>query len=163
MVDSRRNYDVSLVKKFFIQLRIKKMSKAIENLLEAQKLAMRIRPKVGGFPVIAETLRLAGVTRNVWTLHSCQSLYLTKHGPVIQPGIPLINQTVEVAPFSQEALIGALCVDQAGESTFLEFLNTTWRAGIINYDVDLENRKVTYFGACGESYSEFYLAVVIQK
>jgi hypothetical protein len=39
------------------------MSNAIENLIEAQKYAMNIRPKVGGFPVFAETLRLAGVSR----------------------------------------------------------------------------------------------------
>ena len=33
------------------------MSKAIENLRAAQKHAMAIRPKVGGFPYLAETLR----------------------------------------------------------------------------------------------------------
>jgi uncharacterized protein YbcV (DUF1398 family) len=39
-------------------------SKAIENLQAAQKRAMAIRPKVGGFPVLAEVLRQAGVRRN---------------------------------------------------------------------------------------------------
>ena len=33
------------------------MSKAIENLQQAQERAMAIRPKVGGFPYLAETLR----------------------------------------------------------------------------------------------------------
>ena len=51
---------------------------AIENLIEAQKYAMSIRPKIGGFPYLAEALRLAGITRNIWSLPSCQSLYLTK-------------------------------------------------------------------------------------
>jgi uncharacterized protein YbcV (DUF1398 family) len=41
------------------------MSNAIENLQAAQKHAMTIRPKVGGFPYLAETLRRAGVTRNI--------------------------------------------------------------------------------------------------
>jgi uncharacterized protein YbcV (DUF1398 family) len=45
------------------------MSKAIDNLEEAQKRAMALRPKVGGFPYLAETLRRAGVTR---TSGSCQ-------------------------------------------------------------------------------------------
>ncbi len=36
------------------------MSKAIENLEAAQKRAMAMRPKVGGFPYLAETLRRAG-------------------------------------------------------------------------------------------------------
>jgi len=44
------------------------MSKAIENLDAAQRQAMAIRPKVGGFPYLAETLRRAGVTRNFWFL-----------------------------------------------------------------------------------------------
>ena len=33
------------------------MSKAIENLEAAQRKAMAMRPKVGGFPYLAETLR----------------------------------------------------------------------------------------------------------
>lgn len=43
------------------------MSKAIENLQTAQKQAMAVRPKVGGSPYLAETLRRAGVTRNLWS------------------------------------------------------------------------------------------------
>lgn len=37
---------------------------------------------VGGFPYLAEILRLrrAGVTRNVWFLPACESLYLTDAG-----------------------------------------------------------------------------------
>jgi uncharacterized protein YbcV (DUF1398 family) len=42
--------------------------KAIDNLNQAMKQAAAIRPKVGGFPYLAETLRQAGVTRNVWSL-----------------------------------------------------------------------------------------------
>jgi Zinc-binding dehydrogenase len=59
------------------------MSKAVENLQAAQKRAMAGRPKVGGFPYLAETLRRAGVTRNLWSLPFCQSLYLTSDGPVV--------------------------------------------------------------------------------
>ena len=44
------------------------MSKAIENLEAASQRAMAIRPKVGGFAHLAETLRQAGVTRNIWSL-----------------------------------------------------------------------------------------------
>ena len=36
------------------------MSRAIENLEAAQKRALAIRPRVGGFPYLAETLRRAG-------------------------------------------------------------------------------------------------------
>ena len=99
------------------------MSKAIENLEAAQRLAMAIRPKVGGFPYLAETLRRAGVTRNFWFLPACQSLYLTNEGPVVTQGKPLATGTVDVPPFNREALISALRTDQAGESSF----RNSWR------------------------------------
>jgi uncharacterized protein YbcV (DUF1398 family) len=38
------------------------MGKATENLQAAQPRAAAGRPKVGGFPYLAETLRRAGVT-----------------------------------------------------------------------------------------------------
>jgi uncharacterized protein YbcV (DUF1398 family) len=98
------------------------MSKAIENLQAAFQRAMVIRPKVGGFPYLAETLRQAGVTRNIWSLPACQSLYLTELGPVVTIGAPLASGTVDVPPFDRDALIAALRTDQAGNSTFPEFL-----------------------------------------
>ena len=62
------------------------MSKAIENLQAAQQRATAVRPEVGGFPYLAETLRRAGVTRNLWFLPACESLYLTEQGPVVTQG-----------------------------------------------------------------------------
>jgi uncharacterized protein YbcV (DUF1398 family) len=91
------------------------MSKAIENLEAAQQRATVIRPKVGGFPYLAETLRRAGVT-----------------------------------------LISALRTDQAGESTFPEFLAASWRAGFVRYDVDFNTRTVAYYGCNEEQYVEAY-------
>ena len=67
------------------------MSEAIENLERAQQRAMAGRSKVGGFPYLAETLRRAGVTRNLWYLPSCQSVYLTQLGAVVQQGTPLVT------------------------------------------------------------------------
>lgn len=137
------------------------MSKAIENLEAAQKTAMAIRPKVGGFPYLAGTLRHAGVTRNVWFLPACQSLYLTNDGPVMIQGTPLAIGTMDVPVFNREALISALRTDQAGESTFPEFLASAWRAGVVRYEVDFAARTVTYYGCDGEEYVETYLAVEI--
>lgn len=137
------------------------MSKAVENLLKAQQFAMSIRPKVGGFPYLAEVLRKAGITRNIWNLPSCQSIYLTKYGSVVSQDTPLINTTVDIPPFDREALIKALRIDQAGQSTFPEFLKTSWEAGVVSYIVDFEKRIVTYYGVLGESYAENYPAVKI--
>ena len=132
------------------------MSKAIENLERAQKQAMAIRPKVGGFPYLAETLRRAGVARNTWTLPACQALYLTKVGPVAMISASLISGTSDVPAFNRDALIRALRVDQAGESTFLQFLESSWLAGVIRFDVDFEARTVSYHGCNGEQYLEAY-------
>lgn len=137
------------------------MSKAIENLTEAMKVAEAGRPRVGGFPYLAEVLRKAGVTRNVWSLPSCQSLFLTRDGPVIMQGAPSGQRSSDVSAFDGAALIEALRVDQAGESTFPEFLNASWRAGVVRYDVDLEVRTVAYQGCNGEEYKEDYPAVTV--
>ena len=42
------------------------MSKAIDNLNTAMQRAASVRPRVGGFPYLAEILRQAGVTRKIW-------------------------------------------------------------------------------------------------
>jgi hypothetical protein len=88
------------------------MSRAIENLTEAMKRAEEILPKAGGFPYLAEVLRQAGATRNVWSLPSCQSLFLTQEGPIIMQGTPLVSGVVDVPRFDEDALIRALRIDQ---------------------------------------------------
>lgn len=139
------------------------MSKAIEKLEAAQKRALAMRPKVGGFPYLAETLRRAGVTRNFWSLPACQSIFLTDDGPVVAQGTPLLTGMTDVPSFDREALISALRTDQAGESTFPEFLAASWRAGVVQYDVDFAARTVTYCGCNGEEYVEAYPSVEVDS
>ena len=92
------------------------MSKAIEKLETAQKRAMAIRPKVGGFPYLAEVLRQAGVKRNLWFLPSCQSLYLMNDGSVVIQGTPLVTGTVDVPKFDRDGLnSGRTC--KSGDAT----------------------------------------------
>lgn len=134
------------------------MSTAIENLMSAQQRAMAGRPKIGGFPYLAETLRRSGVTRNFWCLPACQSLYVTKEGSVVVQGTPLVTGMTDIPPFDREALITALRTDQAGESTFPEFMMAAWKAGVVSYDVDFAARTCTYYGAEGEKYMEAYPA-----
>jgi uncharacterized protein YbcV (DUF1398 family) len=137
------------------------MSDAIENLKAAQQRGMAGRPKIGGFPYLAETLRRAGVTRNLWYLPACQSIYLTAMGPVAVQGKPLIEGTADVPAFHREALIAALRTDQSGKSTFPEFLVASWKAGVVKYDVDLIKRTCTYYGVGDEKYVETYPEVEI--
>lgn len=137
------------------------MSKAIENLQAAQQCAAANRPEVGGFPYLAEVLRQAGVTSYHWYLPACQSLYLTNDGSVVVQGTPLVTGAVDVPQFSQNALIAALRANQAGQSTFPEFLSAAWHAGVIRYDVDSKARTVTYHGCNNEAYVEAYPAVEV--
>lgn len=135
------------------------MSKAIDNLKAAFEEGMKNRPKVGGFPFLAETLRSFGVSRNIWNLPSCQSIYITTDGPVVMQGEVLLMGFDIVPSFNPEALIHALRTDQAGGSTFPEFLKAAWSAGVVSYDVDFEKRSVSYFGVKGEVYIEEYAAI----
>lgn len=137
------------------------MSKAIDNLMAAMKAAEAIRPRVGGFPYLAEALRKAGVMRNIWALPSGQSMFLTREGAVVLQGTPLVTGAVDVPAFDEGALIRALRSDQAGESSFPEFLEASWGAGVVRYEVDLEARTVAYQGCHGEEYVEAYPAVSV--
>ncbi|PJZ82672.1 DUF1398 domain-containing protein [Leptospira meyeri] len=139
------------------------MTNLTTKLTEAQKFAMSIRPKVGGFPVLAEVLRSVGVQSNRWSLPSCQAIYQMKEGSVVQQGTPLVNGVFEIANFDRDALITALRTDQEGRSSFPEFLKAAWNAGVIGYDVDFVGRKVVYYGVNGESYLEEYPAVVLNR
>jgi uncharacterized protein YbcV (DUF1398 family) len=137
------------------------MTNLIEKLQAAQSHALANRPKVGGFPYLAECLKQAGVQHNYWELPSCQSIYVMNDGTVVNQGSPLITGMAEVPVFNEEALITALRTNQAGESTFPEFLQSAWQAGIIKYHVDFSKHLVTYYGANKESYEEFYPEVEV--
>lgn len=139
------------------------MKDTINQLIEAQKHAMSIRPAVDGFPVLAEVLSQAGVLINRWSLPSCQSIYLLKDNKsIVQQGAPLVTGTHIIPRFNQEALITAIRQDQAGKSTFPEFLQATWDAGVISYEVDFTARRVVYYGVYNESYEEKYPAVEVK-
>ncbi|WP_413580716.1 DUF1398 domain-containing protein [Bdellovibrio sp. HCB288] len=137
------------------------MTDLASRLSTAMNRAFAIRPKVGGFPVLAEVLRQAGVTMNRWTLPACQSVYLFKEGSIVQQGEPLLKGQEIIPKFDQTALIKALRTDQAGNSNFPEFLRAAWSAGVVGYDVDFTARKVVYYGVNGESYIEDYPAVEV--
>ncbi|MFI0220879.1 DUF1398 family protein [Streptomyces lydicus] len=132
------------------------MTTAITTLQAALRRAAALRPAVGGFPYLAETLRQAGITRCRMAVPSNAMLYLSAAGPVAVQGEPLVTGTVGVPPFDREALIAALRADQGGRTTFPEFVAGCWKAGVVWYDVDLIARTCTYYGADGDHYVETY-------
>lgn len=134
-------------------------SNSQNQLQTAMKYAMEHRPKVGGFPFLAECLRQVGVKKNIWTLPSAQSVYIMEDSTLIQQGTPLVLGMTVAPSFNEQALVKALRTDQVGESTFPEFLMATWNSGVVTYEVDFSAHTVSYYGARGESYVESYPAV----
>ncbi|MER6487953.1 MULTISPECIES: DUF1398 family protein [Streptomyces] len=134
---------------------------AIGRLQAAMERGAAARPRVGGFPYLAESLRRAGVARCRMAVPSNAFLYLTDHGHVVVQGEPLVTGFAVAPSFDREGLIAALRADQAGETTFPEFVRGCWSAGIVWYDVDTAARTCTYYGAGGESYTEDYPSVVL--
>ena len=135
------------------------MSTLTETVHTAQRAAAQIRPEVGGFPVLAEVLRQAGVHRYQRTLPAGQSVYVTDRGAVVEPAVSLVSEMSDVPAFDREAVIGAIRADQAGHSTFPEFLAAIWAAGVTGYVADFHQRTVTYSGIDGTAYVESYPAV----
>jgi uncharacterized protein YbcV (DUF1398 family) len=117
---------------------------------------MAVRPERGGFPYPAEVLRQAGVKRNLWFPPSLQSIYITDDGPVPEQGPPSVTGTSDVPAFNRDAVISALRTDQAGKSTFPEFLNAIRQAGVVRYEVDFSARTVTYYGCTDENHDHSY-------
>ncbi|MFI1400446.1 DUF1398 domain-containing protein [Streptomyces sp. NPDC020681] len=140
---------------------VRRPNTAITNLQAALERAATVRPEVGGFPYLAEALRQGGVTRCRMAVPSNAMLYLTDAGPVAVQGEPPATGMLDVMPFDRQALITALRADQAGQTTFPEFVQGCWNAGIVWYDVDLTARTCTYYGADGDSYIETYPTVEI--
>ncbi len=112
-----------------------------------------------GFPQLAEALRQAGVVQNIWDLPGCQSIFITQNDAVVMQNPPLVSGMTTVPTFDEAAVIRAIRADQAGETTFPEFLEGAWKAGVVRYIVDFHARTVTYSGYTGESYVEEYPAV----
>ena len=67
----------------------------------------------------------------------------------------------DIPVFDRARLIQALRIDQAGESTFEQFLSASWQSGVVRFEVDFVARQVVYYGCREESYVEEYPAVEV--
>lgn len=137
------------------------MNSIIDAITTANARAAAIRPRVGGFPYLAEVLRQAGVTAYFFDVPSMSVIYATGEGDVLQPGLPLRTEKTLIPPFDELALVSALRADQNGQSTFPEFVEASFRAGVVRYEVDTAARTCSYFGVHGQRYVEHYPAVEV--
>jgi len=135
------------------------MTSIVETITAATAYAAAVRPRVGGFPYLAEALRQAGVTAYFFDVPSMSVVYATGQGDVLQPGMLLRSQKTVIPPFDEAALVSALRTDQQGRSTFPEFVEASLQAGVLRYEVDTVARTCTYHGVHGQRYVEHYPAV----
>lgn len=135
------------------------MSTTLQSIREALEYAAANRPKVGGFPYLAEALRRAGVTGYFFDVASASTVYTTSAGAVLQVGAPIREGMVELPPFDKEALVRALRADQAGETSFPEFIENAFDAGVYRFAIDTGARTCTYFAPDNQHYVESYPAV----
>lgn len=132
------------------------MNNNIQRLEFAFQFAQEHRPAVGGFPFLAECLRLAGVQKNIWVLPACQSTYFFADGSLVNTLPSLIGSMVEIPRFDESLLQATIDADKNGKTTFPEFLQAIWQAGVVEYTVDFDERVVVYYGSNDEIYSEEY-------
>lgn len=137
------------------------MSTIIEKVAAATTRGALVRPKVGGFPYLAEAMRQAGITKNSFDVPSMSMVYVTAEGNLLQPGPPMFTEATIVPPFNEAALVTALRADQRGETEFSDFVTAIFNAGVVRFEVDTVARVCTYFGAGGTHYREEYAAVAL--
>lgn len=130
-----------------------------QQLQQAMEKSQKIRPAIGGFPYLADCLRQAGFLKNTWYLPSGDSFYFTSDDALVIPGTSLIEAPSPCPIFHETALIKALKLDQAGQTTFPDFLKNIWSAGVVMYTVDFIHRSVTYYGADNTHYQEDYPSI----
>lgn len=136
-------------------------SDAIAELDAALREGAARRPAVAGFPHFAETLHRNGVHQFTYWLPAMQCLYRTDLGAVLTQDAPLHQGIHDVPEFDEAALVSALRADQAGQTTFPEFAEAAWRAGVVHFVVDLDERTCTYTGLDQKSYVEHFPAVTV--
>lgn len=132
---------------------------AHELVAAAQQRGFAARPKVGGFPYLAEALRAAGVLRHEFLVPTATSLFTTTAGSAVIPsGEPVVTEPSDVPAWDQAALVAAIEADKLG-GEFPAFVAACWKAGVTRWIIDTTERTCTYVGADGDQYIESYPAV----
>jgi len=130
-----------------------------ELVAAAQRRGFAARPKVGGFPYLAEALRAGGVVRYEFLVPTATSLYTTTSGSAVIPsGQPVVTEPTDVPAWDEPALIAAIEADKQG-GEFSAFVAACWEAGVTRWIIDTAERTCAYVGADGEQYVENYPAV----
>jgi uncharacterized protein YbcV (DUF1398 family) len=154
LVTNRPKKSIAPIERIIMDTLIPKIDAALAH-------AQSVRRVVGGFPYLAEALRAVGVSKNFYDVPSATSVYVTASGSVLKPGGLIRTEATLIPIFDEVGIVAAIRADQRGESTFPEFLDAIFEAGVVRYVVDTAHRTCKYFAVSGESYTEEYPAVTL--
>lgn len=133
---------------------------AYELVAAAQARGFAARPKIEGFPYLAEALREAGVLRLEFFVPTATSLFTTTAGFAVIPASPVVTEPSDVPAWDESALLAAIEADKQG-GEFPAFVAACWQAGVIRWIVDTSARTCTYYSAAEDEYAEHYRAVTL--
>jgi uncharacterized protein YbcV (DUF1398 family) len=133
---------------------------AHELVAAAQARGFAARPKIEGFPYLAEAMREAGVLRLEFIVPTGTSLFTTTAGCAVIPATPVVTEPSDLPAWDEPALLAAIEADKHG-GEFPAFVAACWQAGVIRWIIDTSARTCTYHGADGDEYAEHYRVVTL--
>jgi len=107
------------------------------------------------FPQTVSRLLALGVQRyHIDYVASTATAYIGKYCDVLE--VPSHKRPTESTVWDGSKLMAAIRSAQAGEGGYSDFATRAIEAGVTNYFVYLEGKKVMYMGANGEVHTEWF-------
>jgi uncharacterized protein YbcV (DUF1398 family) len=121
----------------------------------AIKEAVHRADNAASYPEVAQILIDAGVRLYHTDVRSHTIIYNTDQDYFADQGEPAVPDTTPPADvFDQAGIVAAFASIERREVDYQGFLRQLWRAGVVEYEVSLIARRITYYGAHGETHSE---------
>jgi uncharacterized protein YbcV (DUF1398 family) len=107
------------------------------------------------FPDVLNSLKSIGVERYHADYSRQEITYYLANGQshVVSSPHP---EHATAQEFSAEDVAAAVCESQRGEHSYHDFVRKTMEAGCVGYFVQLDGRRVQYFGRKGEIHTETF-------
>jgi uncharacterized protein YbcV (DUF1398 family) len=103
------------------------------------------------YPTLAQILVNAGIRSYHVDVAAHTATYHGEGEPFTHQGQAIAHPQEPPPLFREDALKAAIIANQRKEIDYEEFLRRIWQSGTTVYDVDLEEKTVTYRGRGGEA------------
>lgn len=122
---------------------------------EIEAAIVKARQSEVTYPQFVELLSEAGVRTYHVDVPSHTVIYRNGEETHTEHGQPVVSEDARTpAPFDDSGVKAAIAGNQQGKGDYLTFLRQIWASGVVEYDVDLGERTVSYRGVAGEAYVE---------